>query len=223
MRVWILAGAALALVVTACGDDDGSDTDGGAATDVDATDSSPDDSSASSADSGDDGSSGGDASSDDGSSGEEASSDDDGSSGEEASSDDDGSSGGDASSVGGGGAGTLVVGDETISLDSSRCFLESQDAVGGGKILFVAQAFGTNAAGEPLVLDVSRYDEDSQFTGDDIKVDIGDPYSDDAVSLSAIEEVGTVAIDGSTLSADGLTFSNFTDLSEQSGSFEFSC
>ena len=45
-----------------------------------------------------------------------------------------------------------MIGDETITLDSARCFLEEQDAAaGGGKILFVAQGFGTNAAGEQLV------------------------------------------------------------------------
>jgi len=122
------------------------------------------------------------------------------------------------------GGGTLVLGEETIELDSARCFLEEQDAAGGGgKILFVAQAFGVDAGGEELVLDVSRYDEDSQFTGDDIIVDIGDPFSDDAVSLRSGGEVGTVAVDGSNLSAEDLVFVNFDDSTEQPGSFDINC
>ena len=124
----------------------------------------------------------------------------------------------------GAGGGELVIGDETITFDRARCFLQEQDAAGGGgKILFTAQAFGTNAAGDPITLDVSRYDEDSQFTGDDIILDIGDPFSDDAVSLASSADLGTVSVDGSTLSAGDLTFVNFDDFSEQNGSFEINC
>ncbi|NOX29276.1 MAG: hypothetical protein GXP35_04390 [Actinobacteria bacterium] len=123
-----------------------------------------------------------------------------------------------------GNAGSLVLGAETIEFDSARCFLEEQDAAGGGgKILFVAQAFGETAAGEPIVVDVSRYDEDSQFTGDDIIIDFGDPFSDDFVSMSARTDLGTVTVDGSSLSASGLTFVDSTDLAEQSGSFQINC
>ena len=136
-------------------------------------------------------------------------------------------SGGDAGGGGataGAGGGTLELGAETITFERARCFLEEQDAAaGGGKILFTAQAFGTNAAGDEVVIDVSRYDEDSQFAGDDIIVDIGDPFSDTAVSLNAVTDIGTVSVDGSTLSASGLTFTNFDDFSEQPGSFEINC
>ncbi len=132
--------------------------------------------------------------------------------------------GGGDDSGGGGNGGTLVLGEETVSFDSARCFLEEQDAAaGGGKILFVAQAFGTNANGDPISIDVSRYDEDSQFTGDDIIVDIGDPFSDDAVSMAANGDIGTVVVDGSQLTASGLTFVDFDDMSEQAGSFEINC
>lgn len=131
---------------------------------------------------------------------------------------------GDVAAPSGSGGGTLVLGDETITFDSARCFLEEQDAAaGGGKILFVAQAYGTNAAGEELVIDVSRYDEDSQFAGDDISVDIGDPFGDDAISYSARGDIGTVAVDGRSLSADGLTFTDFDAGLEAAGSFEIDC
>ena len=135
---------------------------------------------------------------------------------------DDGGGADDAPTSGGGDAGTLVLGDETITLDSARCFLEEQDAAGGGgKILFVGQAFGTNAAGEELVLDVSRFDEDSQFTGDDIIVDIGDWET--GTSWQAGADLGTVQLSGNTMSADGLTFTNWDDMSEMTGSFEINC
>ena len=134
-----------------------------------------------------------------------------------------GDGGAGAGGGGGAGGGTLVLGAETITLDSARCFLEEQESAGGGgKILFVAQGFGTTADGEPLTLDVSRYDEDSQFTGDDVIVDIGDPFADSAVSLTASGDIGTVTLDGSSLSADGLTFVD-DDFSEQTGSFELNC
>ncbi len=158
-------------------------------------------------------------------SGDDTAADD--SSGDDSAADDssgDDSSGNGAGDAGGGNGGTLVLGDETIAFDGARCFLQEQEAAaGGGKILFVVQAFGTNAAGDQLSIDVSRYDEDSQFTGDDIIVDIGDPFSDEAVSLMASADLGTVAIDGSTLSAGALTFVNFDDMSEQGGSFEINC
>ncbi len=123
-----------------------------------------------------------------------------------------------------GSAGTLVLGEETVEFDSARCFFEEQDAVGGGgKILFVAQAFGETAAGEPIVIDVSRYDEDSRFTGDNIIVDFGDPFLDDFVSMSAHTDLGTVTVDGSSLSASGLTFLDSSGMAEQSGSFQINC
>lgn len=131
--------------------------------------------------------------------------------------------GGDDGSSGGGG-GTLVLGDETIVLDSARCFLAEQDAAaGGGKILFTGQGFGTNAAGEDLVVDVSRYDEESQFTGDDILVDIGDPFSDDFVSFNASGEIGMVNLDGSTMSTGEIVFLNPDDGSETAGSLQLDC
>ena len=110
------------------------------------------------------------------------------------------------------------------AFESARCFLEEQDAAaGGGKILFVAQGFGVNAAGDEVSIDVSRYDEDSQFSGDSINVVIGDPFSPDAASWDAIVDLGTVTVEGSTVSADGLTFSNVDDQTELAGSFRIDC
>lgn len=199
-RIWLVAIALVALLAAGCGDD--GDEPGDPAGDSDTSDEGGDDQST-----GDEPDAGDDDAADDETAVDEPAGDD---------------GGGSAGS--GGGGGTLVLGDETIALDSARCFLEEQDAAGGGgKILFVAQGFGTNAAGDELVVDLSRYDEESQFTGDDILVDIGDPFSDDAVSLSASGDIGTIVIDGSTLSASGLTFDNFDDGSQTPGSVQVNC
>lgn len=137
----------------------------------------------------------------------------------------DGNSGGGGSSSGGGGsAGTLTLGDEVIQLDSARCFLQEQDVVGSpGKILLTGQGFGTLADGNEFVLDFTRFDEDSNFTGDDILVDVGDPRSDDSYGLRGSADLGTVQRDGDTLSASGLTFSNFDAGTEIQGAFELKC
>jgi len=135
----------------------------------------------------------------------------------------DGNSGG-SSGGGGADAGSLTLGDETIPLDSARCFLQEQDVVGSpGKILLTGQASGTNADGEELLLDFTRFDEDSNFTGDDILVDIGDFRSGDAQSYSANADLGTVQRDGDTLTASGLTFKDFDAGVEVTGSFEIKC
>jgi hypothetical protein len=136
----------------------------------------------------------------------------------------DSSTGDQPSGAASGGAGTLTLGDEVIELERARCFLEEQDAAaGGGKILFVGQGFGTLTDGTEFVLDISRYDEDSQFTGDDIKVDVGDFRSEDFYSWSVVADLGTIEQDGSTLRAEGLTFRHSEDGSEITGAFEVNC
>lgn len=136
-----------------------------------------------------------------------------------------GDSGGGGESTGGGGtgSGTLEIDGETIEL-SARCFLESQpSAGGGGNILFNAQGQGTNAAGEDVLLDVSRYDEESQFAGDDFSVDIGDVFAGEAVSLDGRADVGAITVDGSTLSATDQPLLNTDDGSTVTISFELDC
>ena len=87
----------------------------------------------------------------------------------------------------------------------------------------MVQAEGTNPEGEPVLIDVSRYDEDSQFVGDDILVDIGDPFSGDSITWGANADLGTVQIDGSRVYADGLTFRNFDTNEELPGAFNIFC
>jgi hypothetical protein len=118
----------------------------------------------------------------------------------------------------------VTIGDDVIVLESARCFLQEQDVAGSaGKILFTGQGYGQLTSGEEIVLDVTRYDEDSLFTGDDIEVDVGDPFGDEFYSWTASGDLGTISLDGSTLRADGLTFQHSEDFSEMSGSFELKC
>lgn len=128
----------------------------------------------------------------------------------------------DGSAEQGGGAGTLVLGGEEIDLGSGRCFLEEQPAAaGGGSILAVAQASGTTAAGEEVLIDFTRFSEDSQFAGDDVSVDVG-PIAD-SVSYRGSTPVGTVSIDGDVVSASDLPLQNTDDGSEVTASFTISC
>ena len=129
-----------------------------------------------------------------------------------------------------GSGGTLVFAGAAIALDSAECFLEEQDAAGGGKILFAAQALAIAAGGDGIVLDVSRYDEDSQFTGDHVKIDIipgvGDPEIPNGTPdrFSSIGDIGTVTLDDSSVASAGeLTFTSDAYDGEFIGSFEINC
>jgi hypothetical protein len=138
---------------------------------------------------------------------------------------DDGSSG-DAPTGGGGGGGgggTLTFGDETISLDRALCYLQEQPVAGSeGTIELTAQGHGTNAAGDPVVIDFSRFSEDSLFAGDDISVDIGDPRGDDFQGYTARLDIGGVARDGNVFSATDVSFVG--DMGEEVvGSFRIEC
>lgn len=122
------------------------------------------------------------------------------------------------------GGGTIVLGGESIELVETLCYLEPQDAAaGGGKILFVGQGFGVDADGQDVMIDVSRYDQDSTFAGDDVSVIIGEAMSDDVLGLSSISPAGTVTVDGATLRGDGITLVNDIDGSEHPVSFEITC
>ena len=139
-------------------------------------------------------------------------------------SDDAADAGGDAGNSGGGGDGELVFDGETITFDRPLCYLQEQDAAaGGGKILLNAQAQGTTAAGEPIELYFSRYDEDSQFHGDDVSIGLGDFTDGSYVELFGGGEVGLVNLDGSTLSATDLTFDNFEAGTQHTASFQLNC
>jgi hypothetical protein len=100
--------------------------------------------------------------------------------------------------------GTLTLGAEVIAIDRLFCFFEEQPRAGlGGVFTHTAQGRATNAAGEPLVLDVSRARDEDGTVGDDVIIDIGDFRTDDAVSYRTGGPEGLVEFgDASISSAD---------------------
>lgn len=130
----------------------------------------------------------------------------------------------DSGNSGGGDGGELVFDGETIALDRPLCYLQEQDAAaGGGKILLNAQAEGTMADGELIDVSFVRWDEDSQFHGDDVIIGIGDYTTAAYVSLIGGGEIGVVAVDGSTLTANDLAFDDFETGTEHTASFVINC
>lgn len=129
--------------------------------------------------------------------------------------------GDDAGQAASGGGGSLTLDGETISFDGSRCFLEEQESA-GQTIELTGQGFGTNADGEQVSIDVTRFAEDSALPGDSIDVTVGDPASPDSTSFGTIAEVGTVELDGSTLRAEGVELQT-DDLTTVAASFEVVC
>lgn len=126
--------------------------------------------------------------------------------------------------VSGGGGGTLVLGDETITLDQSLCHLEEQEAAaGGGTIELTAQGQGTDAAGEEVSVDFTRFSTESQFEGDDVSVVIGDFTAGIGTELTASLETGTVERDGNTLGATDIALMDLDDGSETTASFQIDC
>lgn len=125
----------------------------------------------------------------------------------------------------------MSLGDEVIEFDTVLCFLQPQPRAGlGGTFEFTAQGQGTNAAGEPVLLDVSRATPDPDLgfgddePSDDVIIDVGDPR--DPLGYGASGPVGTVELDGSSVSAEGVSVTAFTDageLSELEVSFQLDC
>ena len=139
-------------------------------------------------------------------------------SGNEEQSADDGAASG---SPGGGGGGVVTIGSETIELDRAQCYLQPQDAAaGGGTIEYNAQGKGTDAEGNEVLVDLSRYSEESQFAGDDAQIEFGPP----AELLRDYAMVdGSIVVEGSTLTITDATFRDNNDGSEAAGSVQLDC
>lgn len=132
--------------------------------------------------------------------------------------------GGDAAAGGGGGGGTMTLDGEEIAIDRTQCFLQPQEAAaGGGEIEFTGQGFGTNAAGDEVLIDVSRYSEESMFAGDSISVTVGDPFSEDALNYSLVGGEGAILVDGSTLSGEGVSVTDDRGTGDSVLSYELNC
>lgn len=147
---------------------------------------------------------------------------------------DDGSGGDDPAGGGGdaapaGDAGTLTLGDETIEMESVLCYLEEQPRAGlGGTFEHSIQGRGTNAAGEQVIVDITRVrpDEDGGPLGneephDSVKIDVGDAAS--ATSYTATGPVGAVTVDGSNVTASGLQASGLTGGEGVDIAFDLGC
>ena len=127
-------------------------------------------------------------------------------------------------SASGGTSGTLTLDGAAIELTGVRCYLEPQNAAaGGGKILFTGQGVGKDTTGADVRLDVSHYDADSQFAGDDITVNIGEITNPDSYGLQGSDSPDVISKDGSTISAQDVEL-NKDDRSEtKTVSFELHC
>lgn len=118
----------------------------------------------------------------------------------------------------------LVLGGEAIELDEVLCHLESQPAAGvGGNIEFVVQGHGRNDAGEPVMIDISRYDGESMFPGDAVQLYVGEIASDAAEEYSAQLPVGAVNLDGSTARAEDLALTDLDTSTDVVVSFVIAC
>lgn len=134
-----------------------------------------------------------------------------------------GASGASGSTSGGSAkGGTLTLGGETIALDSARCYLKEQTAA-GQKIELNGQGYGTNAAGDDIVLDFTRYAASSDFAGDDISISIGDPRSPDSVQQHTRLALGAVTRSGSTFTSPSFELRGDDGVSTSTSSFELKC
>lgn len=98
--------------------------------------------------------------------------------GDNSSAGDDSSDGDDAGPSPSGGA--VSFGSEEISMQPLFCYFEEQPRAGlGGIFTHTAQAQGTNAAGEPVLLDMSRAVAEDGTVEYDLSFGVGDPFSDD--------------------------------------------
>ncbi len=107
-------------------------------------------------------------------------------------------------------AGSMSLGDEEVAIGSLLCYFEEQPRAGpGGVFTHTAQGRGANADGQPVVLDLSRTRDEDGTVEDQIIVDIGDPTSDDAFSLSALGSEGLIQFGDASAAASDVEVSDF--------------
>jgi len=101
------------------------------------------------------------------------------------------------------------------------CFAERQE-VAGSIITLSAQASGTNAAGEDVLVDYTRFAPDGVVEeADDILIDIGPLTSTRTYQANLPFE--SVPIEDGVLTVAETTFSSFDDGSEVMASFAIAC
>lgn len=128
-----------------------------------------------------------------------------------------------ANDGGAGTASTMTLDGEVIALDRMLCFFEEQPRAGlGGVFTHTAQGEGTDAAGEPVLLDMTRARAEDGTVGDEILVDIGDFREDDAISLRANGPEGLIEFGDRTASASEVQMTDF-QADPRTLSFDVSC
>lgn len=111
-------------------------------------------------------------------SGADAGADSDNSEGDDSSSGDESSEGEDAAPAPSGGK--VIFGGEEISMQPLLCYFEEQPRAGlGGIFTHSAQAEGKNAAGEDVLLDMTRAVAEDGTVEFDLSFGVGDPFSGD--------------------------------------------
>jgi hypothetical protein len=108
-----------------------------------------------------------------------------------------------------GGDSSLTFGDEEIALNAFGCFAEEQEAA-GSIITFTAQAEGTNAAGEEVRVDFTRFAPGGTVSeADDVSIDVG-PLGE-SVEYRASLPFESVPVDNGVVTVSETTFTNFGD------------
>ncbi|MBK5221635.1 MAG: hypothetical protein JJE52_01910 [Acidimicrobiia bacterium] len=127
-----------------------------------------------------------------------------------------------------GGAGSLTLADETIELET-RCYLEEQVA-GGMTMEYTAQGVGTDADGEAIMLDVTRFaeEEGAVIVGDSVSITLGDPLDINSTTLSylplaGMNESDLVDRDGGNVTGTGVELINDDTGDQVVVSFELAC
>jgi hypothetical protein len=108
---------------------------------------------------------------------------DNASEGDKSSGGDDSSAGGDAGAAPSGG--TVSFGGEEISMEPLLCYFKEQPRAGlGGIFTHTAQAEGTNAAGDAVLLDMSRAVAEDGTVEFDLSFGVGDYTRDDYIEYA---------------------------------------
>ena len=105
------------------------------------------------------------------------------------------------------GASSLTLDGEEIALDSRGCYAETQE-VAGSIITLSSQASGTNAAGESVIVDFTRYAPGGTVgETDDVTIDIG-AIGESTSYLATLPFESVQIVDGA-LSIDDTPFRSF--------------
>jgi hypothetical protein len=106
--------------------------------------------------------------------------------------------------------GVVMLGDEEIAATRVLCYFQEQPRAGlGGVFTHTAQVEGTDAEGTQVLVDLSRAVAEDGTVDEKVIVDIGDPRSDDAVSMSMGGPDGTIAFGDNEVAVDGVEVINF--------------